>query len=99
MANSHSLDAVTLAFQVQDSALAEYWLFHHGRELDHYFSNSAYFSGYAQRADVTADMGLFDGFGPDVTNDNPTEEDVSDGGNGSRAYRRERLVMIHPPRR
>ena len=66
---------------MQESALAEYWVFHQGRELDHYTSNAEYFAAYAQRADVTRDTGVYDGFGPDSAGENASEEDLTDGGN------------------
>jgi hypothetical protein len=78
---SRALDAVVLAFQLQDSDLAEYWLFNHGTELDHYTSNNEYFAGYAESPEVTPDTGVYSGFGPDVKAGYPFEEDLSDGGN------------------
>lgn len=78
---SRVLDGVVLAFQVQDSALAEYWLFNHGVELDHYTSNSEYFAAYAQRPNVTPETGVYSGYGPDEKPAYAAEEDLSDGGN------------------
>lgn len=77
---SRSADSVTLAFQVQDSDLAEYWLFHHGKELDHYKSNSDYFAAYAPPDDAEEE-GIFEGFGPDSKPGYAFNEDLSDGGN------------------
>lgn len=77
---SRALDGVAIAFQVQDSDLAEYWLFNHGDEIDHYTSNAEYFAAYAQRPEVTPETGVYSGFGPDEKQGYPTEEDLSDGG-------------------
>ncbi|HEY3379520.1 MAG TPA: hypothetical protein VGL77_18750 [Armatimonadota bacterium] len=78
---SRETDRPVLAFQVQDSDLAEYWLFNHGHELDHFTSNTDYFAAYAQRADVTPESGVYSGFGPDVKPGYAADEDLSDGGN------------------
>lgn len=78
---SRVVDCVAIAFQLQDSDLAEYWLFNRGDEVDHYTSNSEYFAGYAERPEVTPDNGVYSGFGPDVKVGYPVEEDQSDGGN------------------
>jgi len=78
---SRTTDRVVLAFQVQDSDLAEYWLFNHGNEVDHYTSNEEYFAAYAQRPETNPDEGTYSGFGPDVKYGYPSEEDLTDGGN------------------
>jgi hypothetical protein len=78
---SRATEGLVLAFQVQDSALAEYWLFNQGNALDHYTSNSAYFAAYEQGADVTPATGVYAGFGPDEKPGYPAQEDMSDGGN------------------
>ncbi len=78
---SRAADSVALAFQVQDSALAEYWLFNHGNEVDHYTSNEEYFAATFERPEVTPDSGSYSGFGPDEKESYAGEEDVSDGGN------------------
>ena len=79
---SHAADCVGLAFQVQDSELAEYWLFNLGTEVDHYTSNAEYFAAYAQPPVTNADEeGIFDGFGPDSRPGYPVQEDLTDGGN------------------
>ena len=78
---SRALDTMALAFQVQESALAEYWVFHQGRELDHYTSNTEYYAAYAQQTDVSAETGVYDGFGPDGQASSALEEDNTDGGN------------------
>lgn len=78
---SRVIDGVVLAFQVQDSDLAEYWLFNHGNELDHYTSDSEYFPAYAANPEVTPETGAYSGYGPDTKLGYPTEEDITDGGN------------------
>lgn len=70
-----------LAFQVQDSALAEYWLFDHGNTVDHYTSNSEYFANYTEPPFTAPGEGIYDGFGPDSGAGYPVNEDLSDGGN------------------
>ena len=77
---SRVTDQVTLAFQVQESELAEYWLFHHGKELDHYTSNSEFTPAYAPPG-APDDEGDFEGFGPDSHAGYADSEDMSDGGN------------------
>ncbi|MHB9025749.1 MAG: hypothetical protein ACYC7E_16535 [Armatimonadota bacterium] len=78
---SRAADCVTLAFQVYDSDLAEYWLFNHGIEVDHYTSNSEYFPAFAQAPEVTPEEGIYSGYGPDSKPGYPVNEDFSDGGN------------------
>jgi len=79
---SRVADCVGLAFQVQDSELAEYWLFNQGIEVDHYTSNAEYFAAYAQPPVTNADEeGIFTGYGPDSAPGYTTHEDLTDGGN------------------
>ncbi len=78
---NHEVAAVALAFQVQNSALAEYWLYNAGHEVDHYTSNSDYFAADAEWPSTTPAEGVFSGFGPDSRAGYATEEDLSDGGN------------------
>lgn len=70
-----------LAFQVQDSELAEYWLFNKGTEVDHYTSNMHYFPAFAPQTPVIDEEGTYDGYGPDIKAALPGEEDLTDGGN------------------
>jgi hypothetical protein len=75
-------ECVTLAFSLQDSALAEYWLFNQGDEVDHYTSNVDYFADYAQQPGTNPDTeGVYAGYGPDSGVGYPMLEDLSDGGN------------------
>ena len=76
---SRVADCVAFAFQVQDSDLAEYWLFQHGNALDHYISNTEYVSAFAQQADP-AEGGIYEGFAPDSKPGYAANEDLSDGG-------------------
>ena len=78
---SRSIEGVVLAFQVQDSDLAEYWLFNQGNEVDHYTSNTEYFAAYRERPEVTQESGIYSGAGPDSKEGYPSEDDLSDGGN------------------
>lgn len=78
---SADAECVALAFQVQDSLLAEYWLYQNGREADAYSSNVEYFPSFAPQTPVVENEGTFDGFGPDIHDARPGEEDVTDGGN------------------
>lgn len=70
-----------LAFQVQDSLLAEYWLFNKGHEVDHYTSNNEYVPTFAPQTPEANPDGTFDGFGPDTHAFTPGEVDLTDGGN------------------
>jgi hypothetical protein len=72
-----------LAFQVQDSMLAEYWLFNKGREVDHYTSNNEYVPTFAPQSPDADPEGTFDGFGPDIHAFCAGEADLTDGGNTS----------------
>lgn len=54
---SRFIGTVTVAFQLQDSDLIEYWLFNRGIRIDHYTSNREYFAGYVQSADVASETG------------------------------------------
>ncbi len=78
---TRALGCVGIAFKVQDSALAEYWLYNLGAEVDYYTSNSEYFAAYAQPPNTTPEEGIFTGYGPDSHAGYATEEDQSDGGN------------------
>ncbi|MHB0939153.1 MAG: hypothetical protein ACYC6A_22405 [Armatimonadota bacterium] len=79
---SRVADCVGLAFQVQDSELAEYWLFNQGVEVDHYTSNAEYYAAYAQPPVTNAEEeGIFVGYGPDSEPGYTTHEDLTDGGN------------------
>lgn len=79
---SRVVDCVGLAFQVQDSELAEYWLFNHGEEVDHYTSNAEYYAAYAQPPITNQEEeGIFVGYGPDSEPGYATHEDLTDGGN------------------
>jgi hypothetical protein len=78
---SRELDGVALAFQVQDSELAEYWLFNAGREVDHYTSNADYFAAAAEWPSTTPADGVYSGYGPDSRPGYATEDDLTDGGN------------------
>jgi len=79
---SRSADCVGLVFQVQDSDLAEYWLFNNGVEVDHFTSNVDYFAAYAQPPATNAEEeGIFTGFGPDSKPGYAAHEDLTDGGN------------------
>lgn len=78
---SREVDCTALAFQVQDSDLAEYWLFNHGARVDHYTSDAEYFAAYAERPETTPGEGVYSGYGPDSKAGYATEEDLTDGGN------------------
>jgi len=79
---SRAAECAALVFQVHDSALAEYWLFNLGAEVDHYTSNTEYFAAYAQLPTAAPDTeGIFVGFGPDTDAGYAEQEDLSDGGN------------------
>lgn len=78
---SRAVACTALALQVQDSELAEYWLFSAGMEVDHYTSNSEYFAAFSERPETTPEDGIYVGYGPDVKPGYPATEDLSDGGN------------------
>ncbi|HOS44728.1 MAG TPA: hypothetical protein PK794_13650 [Armatimonadota bacterium] len=78
---SERASCAALAFQVQDSELAEYWLADRGKEVDHFTSNMAYVPTFAPHTPTLDEDGVFDGFGPDITEARPGEADLTDGGN------------------
>ncbi|MHB9129791.1 MAG: hypothetical protein ACYDBB_01710 [Armatimonadota bacterium] len=78
---SRAVECPAIAFQVQNSDLAEYWLFNSGQEVDHYTSNADYFAAAMQSPETNPAEGVYDGFGPDSKPGYPTDEDLSDGGN------------------
>jgi len=78
---SRHAECVAVAFQVQNSELAEYWLFNAGDEVDHYTSDSDYFAAYAQRTELAEHEEVYDGYGPDISPGYEMEEDRTDGGN------------------
>lgn len=78
---SQALECIALAFQVQDSDLAQYWLFQAGEAVDAYTSNVHYFAAFAEPPETDAEtQGIFAGYGRDIKPGYPTDEDVSDGG-------------------
>jgi len=77
---SRELGCPTLAFQVQDSDLAEYWLFEQGKKADHYTSNQHYYPSYLDK-EAPATEGVYSGYGPDTQAGYPSEEDNTNGGN------------------
>lgn len=77
---SHAVATVAIAFQMQDSDLAEYWLYTNGKEADHYTSDTEYVAAFAPPEDMS-DEGIYDGFGPDSRYGYAFSEDLSNGGN------------------